>query len=515
MRARSERRGVVLLAVLVIVALGALAGTTMLLAVQGQRGRHAALLDRDQGRAMAWSGVQAVMAELAEQRIDLLGGNDPELTDAFVLFTLENGVRGVVRLVAVDEAGSLAAAEPTRLDLNHATAAMLAALPGLNEALAQRIVEGRPYTSVGELLRIEGVTADLLYGEADALAELEREAEAISTRESTLFESGGDGERLADLLTVFSFDPNLIAGYGELEDFAGEQRVNLNTPWNVALERGLTRIFGRQAAEVIRNLSRSGITFTEDRQIAVQLAQFGAEPRAWAFALDALSTSDDAYRLGRVDVMRAPAVVLAAIPGIGPERAQEVVAVRDGLSEEDRKTVAWLFTEDVLEAVQFANAVNHLTTRSLQWRVRIEAGLADSGEDGGDLSTLALDDVVVYDAVIDVASQRPRVALLRDVTMLELARRLSASPDRDLERESLEEAFELVVEAGRAAEVAERAEGPADDGRMAGRRSLQLSRAPGAGTQPEEPVTDAAGDEEQRFVDRRIGRWTSRSATQP
>lgn len=522
-RSGDNRRGVVLLAVLVIVTLGALAGTTMLIAVQGQRGRHATLLDRDQGRALAWSGVQAVMAELAEQRVELLAGGDPDLTDAFVLFTLENGVRGVVRLVPVDADGSLAAAEPTRLDINHATANMLAALPGVSDLLAERIAAGRPYTSVGELLRIDGVTPDLLYGAAEELAGLEGGGQ-VAEEAADLFEGESGGQRLADLLTVFSFDPNLIAGFGELEEFAGERRVNLNTPWNAALERGLTRVFGAQAAQVVRNLSQTGITFTEDRQIAAQLAQFNAEPRVWAFALDALSTSDDAYRLGRVDVLRASPVVLAAIPGIGQEKAQDIAAVRDGLSEEDRKTVAWLFSEEVLTAFQFAAAVDHLTTRSLQWRVRIEAGLADSGEDGGDLSTVVLDDVVVYDAVIDVASQRPRVAMLRDVTMLELARRLSESADRDALEESLGEAFDLALAADREAEVGAPGDRASDEGGSGG-RSLRLSRAPDsfggrdegedAGGGGDTSGGEPAGEEEQRFVDRRIGRWTSRSATQP
>jgi competence protein ComEA len=43
------------------------------------------------------------------------------------------------------------------VDLNPASAAELESLPEIGPALARRIIEGRPYRSVEDLLRIKGI----------------------------------------------------------------------------------------------------------------------------------------------------------------------------------------------------------------------------------------------------------------------------------------------------------------------------------------------------------------------
>jgi hypothetical protein len=109
---------------------------------------------------------------------------------------------------------------------------------------------------------------------------------------------------------------------------------------------------------------------------------------------------------------------------------------------------------------EFEKAVNHITARCLQWRVIIEGGIVpsrdeaswDGGGAGGDggarwegstVESAPLDaaeftrrvdrrdiaktrERIVLEAVIDVSSLRPRVAMLRDVTHVALARRLGA-----------------------------------------------------------------------------------------
>jgi competence protein ComEA len=44
-----------------------------------------------------------------------------------------------------------------RLNMNTATAAELEALPGIGPVLAPRIIDGRPYQSVEDLDRIQGI----------------------------------------------------------------------------------------------------------------------------------------------------------------------------------------------------------------------------------------------------------------------------------------------------------------------------------------------------------------------
>lgn len=43
------------------------------------------------------------------------------------------------------------------VNVNTADAALLETLPGIGEALAQRIIAGRPYSSVDDLLRVSGI----------------------------------------------------------------------------------------------------------------------------------------------------------------------------------------------------------------------------------------------------------------------------------------------------------------------------------------------------------------------
>jgi competence protein ComEA len=43
------------------------------------------------------------------------------------------------------------------IDLNTATQAELESLPGVGEAIARRIIEGRPYSGVEDLLRVRGI----------------------------------------------------------------------------------------------------------------------------------------------------------------------------------------------------------------------------------------------------------------------------------------------------------------------------------------------------------------------
>jgi len=449
-----SRRGTILLAVLVIVTLASLGAATALLRSDAETTGASYSIQRDRTRSLARSGLAMVLSELAAQRDELLDGGTPDLTGSHTLYTDALGRKGVIRLVdlAPDDPGLVAVPEPSKLDLNAASAEMLGRLPGIEPLLADRIIEGRPFASVEELVRVEGVTPSMLYGPTDAAEESPSEqgdegsgaapdmsegtSNGVEQAASALIdapESRASDERLIDLLTVFSFDPNVQMGL-ETSSARGDLRINLNQPWSDRLERAVAQRFDRGAAEFLAGLLGSGVRFENDAAIVVQLRAFVSNQLdTWAEILDTFTTSDDEFRPGRVDINRASATVLVAALGVSRETADLMVLERESLDEARLRRVTWPVEQEVMGAEAFEQGIDVMTTRSLQWRVRIEVGelpaeLAAQDTDSVD-SDAPLEHAMVLDAVIDLASQRPRIAYLRDVTMLATARTLDAQAE--------------------------------------------------------------------------------------
>ncbi len=399
----ARSRALVILVVMVVVTLSALIGSSVLL--MGENAGVSAAHDRrsTQSRLAAWSGVQAVMSRLHEQRDDLLDGAAPVLPESWT-FPIEQGARApAFRVVGLG--GQLAAtSENAKLDVNLASAEMLEALPMIDTALARSIVEARPFESVAELGSVPGVTPELLYGErADGL-----ESGAIP---------------LVEVLTVFSFDPNIQLGAGEQGDeHRGDRRVNLGLGWSDALEDAVVDRWDESAAEFLRTLFEQGENLKRTSDVVALYRRFGASPEDWVEGLDALTTIDSEHVRGLVDLNRASPEVLGALPGIDERQARDIADARERLGLDQRRSIVWPVIEGILTPDEFQEACDWLTTRSMQWRVRIEGGALVGDEDSDEFSGGAeMRDASVLECVIDVSSRRPRVAYLRDVTGLELA----------------------------------------------------------------------------------------------
>ncbi len=417
------RRGRVIIAVLVVVTMAALVGSAILLRSDGGVVLARGELRRAQARAAAWSGVQAVMARLGEQREDLLAGGAPVLPEGWTMPVEAAGGTLVFRLLP--GAGGLpATSENARLDLNTADAEMLASLSALDDALAQRIVQQRPaggYSSVESLAAIEGIGRAMLAGGVDSGAAPPSAAGDL-----------GDavGSPLLDLLTVWSFDPNVQgAAAGET---IGARRVPFPGGWwTDATAMAIGERFGSPSLFGVGGIGVGGEAPATLGALVGALRGSAIPVESWGPMLDTLTPHDATHRRGLVDMNRAGAEVLAALPGIDEEMAAEIVEARERTSLESRGSIAWAVEVGVMTPEALEESADWLTVRSTQWRVRIEGGYEppSAGERRRGDEARALLDRVVYEAVIDVSTRRPRLATLREITGLDESLALSPSPE--------------------------------------------------------------------------------------
>ncbi|MCL4209046.1 MAG: helix-hairpin-helix domain-containing protein [Phycisphaerales bacterium] len=423
-RRPAGERGFVLLAVMILIGAALLLAGSLIHLVRAEAAGAGASVHGEQSRGLAWSGLQAVMADLDEQRRGILSGDLPRLEAQYTIY--EDGeFLGVVRLLPVGPRGDLLEPEAGKLDLNVVDAAALERTLLIDPALAAAIIAHRdstlrrPFQSVAELLDVPGMTPQVLYGAGLGAfsasgaepfidgASVEGGSMALDSAGagSAVIGAEGTARSLADVVTVFAVEPSL--------QLNGRKRINLNTPWSDELRRRLTDRFGEGIANAVKSIFDQGTTFESDAKIVQILRFFNVPPRDWREALDVFSTEESDYRRGRLDLNTASYEALLGLEGLTPDQAAEIARAQADLSAEERATVAWPAMREILTPEQFEKIVGRVTTRSFTYRLRLAAGTVDAIEPDAPLR-----DPVIYEVVIDLASPRARVAYMRDVTMV-------------------------------------------------------------------------------------------------
>lgn len=421
-RYNASRRAFVLLAVLVIVGCALLVATGVVFLAQADVAGSAGAADAAQSRALAWSGLQAVMSRLNDQRDRILNSELPQLDEQYVIYETDDRL-GVVRLLPM--AAGTFAPEAGKLDLNSVTAEMLANTGLIDQAAAAEITayrdagqSKRQFQSIAELLRVPAaaITPEMIFGPIESIS-ITDDAHRISSSPAERSAGRLDDQPLrglADVLTVFSIEPVLQRD--------GSLRINLNQPWSEALAERIERQFGTEAVSVLKGMMESGMRFENDAAIIRALRALRISPEQWPNIIDALTTTADQYRLGRLDINTAPLEALQALPGVSVEQAAQMASTRDELPQEQRQTIAWPVTTRILPEETLENLADLITTRCWIYRVRIAAGEVAADEPEGPMRR-----PVVIEAVIDLSSPKPRVAYLRDVTSLQHAARIALS----------------------------------------------------------------------------------------
>jgi DNA uptake protein ComE-like DNA-binding protein len=520
---RPHRRGLALIAVLLIMGATVLVATSLLFVAQAEYAGSARTDDTVQARALAWSGVQAAMVRLDEQHQDILDGSVPELDEAqFIVY--ETATRlGVVRLLPVGPAGEHLVPEAGKLDVNGIDAEILAATELIEPGLADAVIGyrdrtlGRPFQSVGELLRVEGLSVETLYGPVEQFWSAD-ESEQDGDVFPAAVQSGAPIELrgLADAVTVYSFEPAIQRN--------GALRINLNVPWSDELGDRIADRFGTDVAQTVQRIMEGGTTFESEAKIYEVLRFFGVPPDDWPDIVDTFTTEAGDFHYGRLDINTAPYEALVALPGLEAEQAQEIVEVRDELDPDERSTVAWPAIQGIVEPEAYDQLAGRITTRCWTWRLRLAAGEVDAED-----VEAPLVNPIVYEVVIDLSAPRPRVAFLRDITWMGATALIAGAVDsgRDDAWEQQEEAQAGVEGEAPAADEAEPPDeeyadaddlglGAAPDGGLDGGDSGDMPGAEqpggseavslgGAG----DTAADAPSSQSAAPVRSRIGRWTA------
>ena len=445
LRPTPRRRGLILLVVFVVISGAALIMTSLSFLGRAEV-RSAALVGRtSQAHALAWSGVQAVMAELDRQRTDLLDGRDPQISDNWSLYGT-GAERGMVDLLPVGPDDELIVSESAKLDVNLADEASLARLgamvtPELSAAIvhARGARAGGRFDSIADLLQVDGVTPEMIWGPLDKVqvqkaADSGRDADVQFDRRLRSLDRGVSGPAprgLADVLTIYSIEPVIQS--------TGRYRINLNARYEESMHRRIARRYGEDLAETVRQFRENQPDLIIDQKMWYSLlSQADMDQSKPDEYIDGFCLDDQHYAQGHVDLNRAPLEVLSALPGLDVDLATAIVTARENLSAAERAGVSWLVNSGTLTPEQWIAAAPRLTWRTSSWRVRV-LGRVLTGE-GENVETAA---ECVYEAVIDLSSPQPRVAYLRDITMLEtvVALRhllLAPPPGEDQEQPSAE-----------------------------------------------------------------------------
>jgi len=506
------RRSFVIMSVFIIVLLALLLVAGMIYLTQSETAARARTAAQAQMRADVTSASRVLMSELNGQRDRILNGSQPRLRTQYTLYETSSAV-GVVRLLPIGHMQRRLVPEAGKLDLNEVSADELAATNIVDAAMAQRIINARSaqfggtFRSIGDLCRIDGISPETVFGPIDrALVRRQTQRSADADRLDAAPASDSVPRALIDVATVYGFEPALQRN--------GNLRINLNVEWSDELGQRVNKRFGEGAAQVLRNLFRQ-TTFDDDAKIVAALLQFDVSTEDWAEILDALTTEAGEVHFGRVDINTASRQVLAALPGIEPEQAAQLVQMRDGLSEQQRWTITWPLTAGLLERTSYESLAGRITTRCWTYRVRCAIGSVSPDEPTG-----PMDKPAIYEMVVDLSGPEPRMAYLRDISSLEAmaliaaqaSARSTAEPpaendDDEADDSGIDADLPATDASGAGSTAGGRSRGFELNGRPDGGGTAGGNSSPSAGgvERSSRPIGEPeAGETGQR---RRVGRW--------
>ena len=276
----------------------------------------------------------------------------------------------------------------------------LALLPGMSQDIADNIVswanvvpdpngattdyyqslpepysaKGAPFESVEELLLVEGMTPQILFGQDmnrnGVIEPFEQQSDGGIT---ITMGSGTDTRGLLNYVTAFSQDLNTTINGGTRATVDISRNGNSLTALQRALAKGLST---SRAAAIVNQLSLSLPPASGRLQPPIRwdLGQFytasGMTPQEFGKVFDYLTTTKP--NTGLVNVNTASAQVLAALPGLQQGEASTIAASR---STADLSNIGWFF--QAISSSEVAQVAPYITDRSYVYSADIIAVSGD------------------------------------------------------------------------------------------------------------------------------------------
>jgi type II secretory pathway component PulK len=516
-KTNNKRRGVVLVAVLIVVASLSLAGyhysDMMMAESRASEYAHRSV----QARAFAESGIHYAAAMLAnpDSYNGILGGNPWNNPSAFQAQSVQgdNNLQGYFSIIAppsLEDTGNLntnypgVSDEGAKINVNVVMKLdpkgqqlhdMLMKLPNMTESVANNIVawmggqvgiqnggatddaytsltppyrcKNGPIDSIDELLLVQGVTRDLLYGAdwnrngmQDAnesningfdrgwsayLTVHSREQNSDPTGKPYVSLNGTDLTQLTTDLAAAGLSDNMVKfiimyrQYGS-SNATGQTQGLLTTAVTAmgmggSKNSGSTKVgdLGSFQVDLTKAASKgnklSSLFDLVNAQVSIQSVD-PTNPKKTITTIyasplnDPTQLADQLPKLfsgatlvdgpeipARVNVNTAPMAVLTALPGLSESDVQNIMTTRPQLSSSDVanqnfSSVAWLLTDAQLSVTTLRNLEKYITTRTQVYRVQSVGYFDGKGP------------AVRLEAVIDTNAGRPRIIAWRDLSEL-------------------------------------------------------------------------------------------------
>ena len=432
-----DSRGFVLAGILVLILLGSMIAVSVLFRLQAEETAAVSGNGGEQAWAAAMSGVAKAMEVLQRARPDALEWRDNPGMFKDQLAWDDGSEQWYFSLYSVGELGVAprfgASDEASRLNVQVASEDMLLKLPGVTLYLAHGLLDfldrdnvprlegaeqeyydslARPYrvmngplSSTEELLLVRGFTTALLYGEDVNLnCRLDANEDDGEDRFPGDDKDGRLNPGLRQFATVHSYDLN--------ESNDGMPRMDVNNPD----ENFLMKELPPTLAAYIAGLRKSGVTlghaaelFEAARKLRDEKGkevdmQSGVGVAELPLVLDQLTATPDYFLPGLINLNTASAVVLQTLPEVDEAIAEAIVAARQNLRPEQRRTIGWLLEEEVVTAGHFKQIAPRLTTRSYQYHFQVVGYSLPTGR------------YRVLEAVVDFGRAKPMITYLRDIT---------------------------------------------------------------------------------------------------